>query len=500
MNKKTRNIILAISLLLMVTTVAMAAIPAIARKVPGRYRVALAERSPAVSKVAEAVYDRVLPLATALPAAEVIMGETAVDVSALLATDVPPTPTAPLPTPVAIVSESVTDTVEIEATAIVVPTLTPAPTPIPAPLPSRVLIEGLTAVRQTFNNCGPANLVQVLDWYGLDSPQSAVLDITGTPIDQEIVASYLKPNPEDRNVSPWQIADYVNEHTYTQKAIARSGGDLDLLKRLINAGYPVIIEKGYDLPDSGWWGHYLTVYGYDDDKQEFYSQDSYLGPFDGTGRIDSYEDVEKYWQHFNDSFVVVYRPDQEAEINGLLGEDMLDDFSMWRDIAAHNDEWVKENPDDMFAWFNLGTSLTRLGELTGEEQYYQAGAQAFDQARSFGLPPRMLWYQYRIYTAYQKIGRFRDVIDLANATLEAQGGQNVEETYWYKGHALLALGDVEGAKNAYREAMVVNENFYPAQWSLDYALTIAPDVITDTVGEGTPETEDGTPAAEENNE
>ncbi len=497
MNKKTRNNILAVSLLLIALTITAAAIPAIARQVPGRYRVALAERSPAVSAVAEGLYDRVLPIPTALPQAdEMVMGETAVDVSALLATDIPPTLAPPTTMPTTAPEEDENESASAPITVTPPPTAVLIETPIPAPLPVQMSIDGLTAVRQTFNNCGPANLVQVLDWYGANSDENVVFNILGQDVDQEIVAAYLKPNPEDRNVSPWQMADYVNEQTLGYKAIARSGGDLELLKRFISAGYPVIIEKGYELPESGWWGHYLTVYGYDEQKEEFYSQDSYLGPFDGTGRTDSYADVQKYWQHFNDSFIVVYRTNQEAEVNGLLGEDMLDDFTMWRDIAAKNNEWVKENPDDMFAWFNLGTSLTRMGELTGEAEYYQAGAQAFDTARSFGLPPRMLWYQYRIYTAYQKIGRFRDVIDLANATLEAQGGQNVEETYWYKGHALLALGDIEGAKIAYREAMVVNENFYPAQWSLDYALSLAPDTITDTVGEGDPE---GTPATEDSN-
>jgi hypothetical protein len=36
-----------------------------------------------------------------------------------------------------------------------------------------------------------------------------------------------------------------------------------------------------------------------------------------------------------------------------------------------------------------------MGELTGEQEYYQAGVQAFDQARQVGLPPRMLWRRSR---------------------------------------------------------------------------------------------------------
>ncbi|MCB9434185.1 MAG: hypothetical protein H6668_19605 [Ardenticatenaceae bacterium] len=51
----------------------------------------------------------------------------------------------------------------------------------------------------------------------------------GSAITREEVASYLKPNPEDRNVSPWQIADYVNETTFGQfKAGAYAGGNLEM--------------------------------------------------------------------------------------------------------------------------------------------------------------------------------------------------------------------------------------------------------------------------------
>jgi tetratricopeptide (TPR) repeat protein len=309
-------------------------------------------------------------------------------------------------------------------------------------------------IKQTFNNCGPANLTQTLNFLGND-------------ITQVEVADYLKPNPEDRNVSPWQIADYVNEQTPGYNAIARSGGTLEMVKRFVSAGYPVVIEKGYELPDSGWWGHYLTVYGYDDAKQELYTQDSYLGPFDGSGRAASYDEVERYWQQFNYTFYVVYKPEQEQEVAAILGPDMFDDFAMWQNAAARAEAEAKDNSQDAIAWFNLGTALTRMGGLTGDAKYYQGGAQAFDQAREIGLPPRMLWYQFQPYLAYLKLQRYQDIVDLADATMETQGGRNVEETFWYKGHALAFLGDISGAREAYQEALLVNQNFYPAQWSLD---------------------------------
>ena len=240
-----------------------------------------------------------------------------------------------------------------------------------------------------------------------------------------------------------------------------------MIKRFLAAGVPVGIEKGYELPDSGWWGHYLTIYGYDDGLQELYSKDPYLSPFDGSGRIDPYDEFLHYWQQFSNTFYVVYRPEQEETVKSILGEEMYDDFKMWQKVAGIAETETLQRPDDVFAWFNLGTALTRMGGLTGENQYYQGGAQAFDKARELGLPPRMLWYQFQPYLAYLKLDRYQDVVTLADATLETQGGRNVEETFWYKGHALAYLGDIAGAITAYETALTVNANFYPAQWSLD---------------------------------
>lgn len=461
MRNRTKSIILLIAVAQMLIILGLLALPAVVQAIPGRYRVWLQENQPALAEITEGVIDQVAPVATALPAAEVAAGSE-VDISSLIAAQ-PASTGSGAEDELISVPQASTPTIAAEPTA--APTLapdtptpevtnTPAPTPTPMPLPERVVLEGVGVVKQSFNNCGPANLTQVLNWYG-------------SPITQEDVAAYLKPNPEDRNVSPWQISDYVNEQMPGFKAITRSGGSLELIKRFLAAGFPVVIEKGYDLPESGWWGHYLTVYGYDDALQELYSQDTYLGPFDGSGRTDLYRDFLPFWQQFNNTFYVVYLPDQEETVKALLGEEMFDDFKMWQKVAAVAEQETKDRPDDAFSWYNLGTALTRMGGLSGEQQYYQGGAQAFDKARELGLPPRMLWYQFEPYLAYLRSDRYQDVIDLANATLETQGGRNVEETFWYMGHAQAYLGDISGAIASYQQSLAVNENFYPAQWSLD---------------------------------
>ena len=462
MRKRTKSIILLVAVGQMLLILGLLALPAAVQAVPGRYRVWLQENYPAMGKISESVIAQVAPVATALPAAQQTSG-TQIDISSLIAEQPVATLTGDaveaieLPqaaTPAAPAVDATDAPAEPVASPTPAPTTTPAPTPTPMPLPSRVVLEDMGVVKQSFNNCGPANLTQVLNWYGSD-------------ITQEDVASYLKPNSEDRNVSPWQISDYVNEQMPGYKAITRSGGDLEMLKRFLAAGFPVVIEKGYELPESGWWGHYLTLYGYDDDLEELYSQDSYLGPFDGSGRTDAYRDFLPFWQQFNNTFYIVYRPEQEETVKSLMGEEMFDDIKMWQKVAAMAEQETTDRPDDVFSWFNLGTALTRIGGLTGEAKYYQGGVQAFDRAREIGLPPRMLWYQFEPYLAYLRTDRFQDIIDLADATLATQGGRNVEETFWYKGHALAYLGDVSGAITAYRTALSVNANFYPAQISLD---------------------------------
>ena len=147
--------------------------------------------------------------------------------------------------------------------------------------------------------------------------------------------------------------------------------------------------------------------------------------------------------------------------------DLLDEATMWQNAAQRAQAAIDSDPENAFAWFNLGTSLTRLGEMTGESEYYENGAAAFDQARILGIPPRIVWYQFRPYTAYMRVGRYQDMIDLADVTLTTQGGRNVEETYLFKGHALALQGDAQGAIEAYEQAIRLNEFFYPARWALD---------------------------------
>lgn len=320
------------------------------------------------------------------------------------------------------------------------PTLTPTPSPTPQPQTAR--IENIAILPQKFNNCGPANLTINLNHYGLEADQ---LDIAAT----------VKPHYDDRNVSPWELADYVNTNTPLQASVYH-GGDLDTLKQLLSAGFPVIIEKG--LEHDGWMGHYLTIVGYDDTAQNFLTLDTFLGPWDSSGLAESYEFIETHWQHFNYTFIIVYPAEQIPFVAQILGDRYLDELQMWQNTAVRAQDAIKQNPENAFAWFNLGSSLTHLAQLTDDSTYAQNAASAFDQARTIGLPWRMLWYQFEPYEAYLLNGRNQEVIDLADAMLQNGGGSFVEETYLYKGLALTQMGKTDEATAVYNRGLDINPN------------------------------------------
>jgi tetratricopeptide (TPR) repeat protein len=373
------------------------------------------------------------PLPTALPAPA---GPAPAALELALATS------TPLPTPTLFATSSPTSPAGDEATPF--PTTTPPtliPSPAADPLPPYGRINNLPIIPQKFNNCGPTNLTIILNHYGID-------------VDQFDVAAVARPNYEDRNVSPDELVRYVREHT-PLAAAAYVGGDIDQLRRLIAAGFPVIIEKGLE-PDeaTGWMGHYLTVYGYDDITRHLLVRDTYLGPWRGDG-LASYSDTERYWAQFNGTFIVVYPPEREAELAGLLEAVTGDPATMWSAAADSARAAVTLAPDDAFAWFNLGSSLTALAGM-GDTALYQGAAAAYDQARLLGLPARMVWYQFGPYEAYLAVGRHADVLALAKTTLANQGGRNVEETYYYQGRALALAGDWTGARAAFEQAAALN--------------------------------------------
>jgi hypothetical protein len=78
----------------------------------------------------------------------------------------------------------------------------------------------------------------------------------------------------------------------------------------------------------------------------------------------------------------------------------------------------------------------------------------------------MLWYQFGLFEAYYEVMRYDDVLNYVNANL-ANGGEYVEETYYWQGRAFAAQGRTAEAAEAFRNALRQNRLFAAAQTALN---------------------------------
>ncbi len=353
-------------------------------------------------------------------------------------------PTAkPTNTSVNLSSPTVAATLALSAT----PTIEPTASATPEPLPSQVSLAVPDYEMQDMNNCGPASLTMGLRYYGWDG-------------DQFDISEVIKPIPQDRNVNPEEMIYYVRNYAGWLRAEYRVNGNLPLLKKLIAAGYPVLIEETFhfDEPyypnDDLWAAHYMLLTAYDDEDGAFTGQDSYHG---ANQRI-PYETLEEDWQPFNHVYLVAYLPEDEEELALLLGDDWDEEKNRERALEA-SQRATEENPDDAFAWFNLGSNLLYF------EKYAQS-ANAYDRARALGLPQRMMRYQFGAFIASFQDHRTEDLLSLTDYAL--QRTPNSEEALLWRGWGLYQQGDYDGAIASWELALKHRPNYFDAEYALDF--------------------------------
>ncbi|HEU0297506.1 MAG TPA: C39 family peptidase [Anaerolineales bacterium] len=339
-------------------------------------------------------------------------------------------------------------------TIAVTPTNPILETPIPPtatlpPLPAQALLTSPPYEKQSPNNCGPAALSMMLHMFGWSGSQKDISDV-------------IKPVTGDRNVNPDEMAYWVRNYAGWLRIEYRVGGDLETLKRLLAAQYPVIIEGTTSLnpDDTGWpdddlWAaHYLLLTAYDDATQTFTVQDAYRGP----DKIIPYEQLVSEWKPFNYLYMIVYLPDQEPEIKTILASNWDSDQNRQNSLAASQAATV-EDPNDAFAWFNLGSNLVYF------ERYSEANT-AYDKAREIGLPQRMFRYQFGPFLANFHGQRNDDLLALTEYAL--QRTEMSEETWLWHGWGLYRKGNTVKAVENWRKALAIHPGYQDALYALSF--------------------------------
>jgi tetratricopeptide (TPR) repeat protein len=288
----------------------------------------------------------------------------------------------------------------------------------------RAVLPSSKWVPQTFNNCGPATTSMLLQHFGFT-------------VNQNVTRASLRTSASDRNVFMDEIKDYLKKD-FDIEAKVLYNGNLNLLKRLLANGFYVVIEDWLHPNED--IGHNTLIRGYDDDEGVLIADD----PFVGVGVKYRYEDFDQgQWKPFNREYMPVYRKDKEELLKAILGED-FEEEKMHRRSLEVNGIAAQNNPKDMYAWFNLGTSRYALGE-------YMEAKIAFEKSRELGWPKRMLWYQIQPIQTYNKLGEYQKAIELAKIGLV--GNDSFSELHLEMAIAYKGLGDLTKARQEVDKAL-----------------------------------------------
>ena len=317
------------------------------------------------------------------------------------------------------------------------PTLTPTPTstatPIPAPpstLPAKVLLSPMSHEYQKLNNCGPVSLAMAADYYGMNITQFDAADV-------------VKGSPQDRNVSPEEMVDYL--HSLGLGAVFRVDGSQDLMQRLLAAGLPVIVHQWLVRPQDGVLvGHYRVLRGYDAGRGLFIANDPYTGP----NFTITYAQLEEWWRPFNRGYIPVYRPEQEALVAAILGDDWDAASNERRALAAAQGE--VQSIADGYAFFNLGDDYLALDDPA-------QAVQAYNRALAFELPDHFLWYQFGPLEAFNRTADYQRVLDITKSVLAKAG--ELEEARLQRGMAYQGLGNPAAARTEAEKALADNPRY-----------------------------------------
>lgn len=360
-------------------------------------------------------------------------------------------PVKQLPTPVMVQAAVLTnETPTPTATptgATPTPSPSPLPSPTPTPIPANAALPAPRYEKQDINNCGPATLSMYLNFYGWKG-------------DQKIISDEIKPLPEDRNVNVEELAYFSRTKAGWLQTEYRVGGDLQMIKKMIAAGIPVMIEEAFIMEESYWpnddrWaGHYLLITGYDDVASMFMVQDVFVS----ADRPISYAELDKRWQTFNRVYILLFRPDQTDIVKSILGDDWSPDTNRAKALDSARKE-TSATPKNAFAWFNLGTNLVYF-------ERYDEAARAYDQARTLGLPQRMLRYQFGPFISYFHTLRTEDLMTLSEYALKIT--PNSEETMLWRGWGLYRQGHKQEAIDLFQKALDAHPGYPDATYALNF--------------------------------
>ena len=309
------------------------------------------------------------------------------------------------------------------------------------PLPVSYLLRNDYQVYETWNNCGPASLSMALSYFGIQESQAAL---------GQVLRPYQNPNGDndDKDVTLDALAGEAR--TLGLLAYSRPNGSIQLLKRFVANGMPVIAETTMTIADD--IGHYRVVKGFDDAAGTILQDDS----MQGHNIQFSYADFDAMWKKYNYEYLVLVPKAKQALAEAILGSD-LNEKVAWQQTVLMDEAALVQNPDDVDSRFNLSVALYYAGA-------YKQSVDQFEKVQN-ELPFRTLWYQIEPIEAYYALGDYGQVFTTTDSILN-NGNRAFSQLYILRGEIDKKEGHLAAAKAEFEKAVYYNTNLKAAQDAL----------------------------------
>lgn len=287
--------------------------------------------------------------------------------------------------------------------------LTPA-----APPPAFHRIDGVGWTAQTWNNCGPANLAIVMNFWGRD-------------IDQADIKAVIRPHDKDPHAAIDDLAAFARDAGLNASVYWNS--DLESLKTHVAAGRPVIAPAWHIDANGEEMGHYRTVYGYSDEERIVFIRDT----LDGPDYALTYADFDFLWGVYNRPLILI-TPPSPAEAAAP---------------ARANSPAAPASPPPAPDSLNItparaeALSLFAEGMARSDKGEHAEAAAIFERAAELGLPWRIWWYFPRGLASYAATGMNERLLAVVRAALTPYPYS--EELHYWAARAQDSAGDIQGA-------------------------------------------------------
>ncbi len=294
---------------------------------------------------------------------------------------------------------------------------------------------------ETWNNCGPASLSMALSYFGIHQSQ-AVLGQDLRPYQNQ------QGDNDDKNVTMDELM--YEAQKFGVLAYHRPNGTMQLLKRFVANGMPVIIDTLLTKSDD--IGHYRVIIGYDDTAGVVIQNDS----MQGQNVRFSYADMDYMWKKYNGEYLVLVPRSKQKLAEEILGKNLNAHYA-WQQTVTMDKSALARDPADVDTRFNLSVALYNVGA-------YQKSVDEFERVQN-QLSFRTLWYDSEPIEAYYKLGNYQKVFALSD-TIFNNGDRAFSELYILRGKIYQKQGNIAAARAEYQKAVFYNSNMHEARAAL----------------------------------